>query len=449
VQISDEWSIFRINFVTIGGIIGRKSGLMKPPCVEYAQMPTTEKTTFDVESVRRDFPILSREIHGKPLVYLDNAASAQKPETVIDAMSRFYREHYSNVHRGVHLLSVEATRMFDEARGKAAALLGAPSERGIVITKGATEGFNLIARGFLRPRLREGDEILLTEMEHHANIVPWQIVAAEAGARVLACPITDAGEIDEDAFERMLGPRVRLVSLVHVSNVLGTVNPVARLAAIAKARGIPVVVDGAQAVPHFAPQVGEIGCDFYLYSGHKVFGPTGVGVLWGRPELLDEMPPYQGGGDMIDVVDFAGTTFRQAPERFEAGTPPIAPAIGLGAAVDYLMALDAEAREDHERELHRALHDAVAGIDGARIFGTAQNRTGVVSFAIDGVHPHDLGTMLDLGGVAVRVGHHCAQPLMKRLGVTATARASVAFYNTLEEIETFARALHKACGILR
>ncbi len=409
-----------------------------------SEKPQAKTATFDPVRVRADFPVLTRQVHGKPLVYLDNGATAQKPTVVIDRMARFYREGNANIHRGVHLLSVEATEAYEAARRDAGLLLGGPPEGELVFTKGATEAFNLVARSFVRPLLSPGDEILLTEMEHHANIVPWQIVAAEAGARVLACPITDAGEIDEKAFEGMLGSRTRMVSLVHVSNVLGTVNPVKRLAALARDRGIPVMIDGAQAIPHFPVDVASLGCDFYTFSGHKVFGPTGIGLLWGRRELLEKMEPYQGGGDMIDKVAFEGTTFRPPPERFEAGTPPIAAAIGLGEAARYFRGLDAAGREAHEHALFDALEGVVSGTPGAILYGRAPERLGVVSFNLEGIHPHDLGTLADSAGVAIRVGHHCAQPLMRRLGVTATARASIAFYNTVEEIDALGDVLRRA-----
>jgi cysteine desulfurase / selenocysteine lyase len=399
---------------------------------------------FDIDRIRADFPILTRQVHGRPLVYLDNGATSQRPRAVIETISRFYGEDNANIHRGVHYLSVEATDAYDQARARIAQALGARSAGEVVFTRGTTEAVNLVARSFLRPRLKPGDEILLTEMEHHANIVPWQMVAAETGARVVACPVTDRGEIDRDAFATLLSERTAMVSFMHVSNVLATVNPAAELAALAKARGIPVFIDGAQAVPHFGINVAELGCDFYAFSGHKVFGPTGIGVLWGRGDLLAAMPPYQGGGDMIEKVAFEGTTFRKPPERFEAGTPHIAGALGLAAAFDYLEGIAPAAREAHESALLEQARTALAAIQGVRVFGDPPRRAGVVSFAVEGIHPHDIGTLLDAEGIAIRVGHHCAQPLMRRLGVPATARASFAFYNTSDEVESLAAAVHKA-----
>jgi cysteine desulfurase / selenocysteine lyase len=399
---------------------------------------------FDIDRIRADFPILSRQVHGRPLVYLDNGATSQRPRAVIETISRFYGEDNANIHRGVHYLSVEATDAYDQARARIAQALGARSAGEVVFTRGTTEAVNLVARSFLRPRLKPGDEILLTEMEHHANIVPWQMVAAETGARVVACPVTDRGEIDRDAFATLLSERTAMVSFMHVSNVLATVNPAAELAALAKARGIPVFIDGAQAVPHFGINVAELGCDFYAFSGHKVFGPTGIGVLWGRGDLLAAMPPYQGGGDMIEKVAFEGTTFRKPPERFEAGTPHIAGALGLAAAFDYLEGIAPAAREAHESALLEQARTALAAIQGVRVFGDPTRRAGVVSFAVEGIHPHDIGTLLDAEGIAIRVGHHCAQPLMRRLGVPATARASFAFYNTPDEVESLVAAVHKA-----
>jgi cysteine desulfurase/selenocysteine lyase len=401
--------------------------------------------SFDVARVREDFPILSTTVHGKPLVYLDNGATTQKPQVVIDTISDFYARGNSNIHRGVHYLSVEATDAYDKARETVASHLGVTDPRGVIFTRGTTEGINLVARSFLEPRLQAGQVILLTEMEHHANIVPWQMVASAKGARVVACPITSDGEIDEVAFARILDSEpVAMAAFMHVSNVLATVNPVARLTALAKARGIPVLIDGAQALPHFAPDVQALGADFYVFSGHKVYGPTGIGVLWGKPELLAEMPPYQGGGDMIEKVAFEGSAFRAPPERFEAGTPNIEGAIALAAALRYHAALPQSAIAAHESALLEAAREALSSIPGVTIHGQAKERAGVVSFVIQGVHPHDIGTLVDAEGVAIRVGHHCAQPLMRVLGVPATARASFAFYNTMQEVEILARAVDKA-----
>ena len=400
--------------------------------------------TFDIQRIRADFPILLRQVNGKPLVYLDNGATSQRPQTVIDTVRRFYAEENANIHRGVHYLSVEATDAYDQARADVARFLGAKDPREAIFVRGTTEAVNLVARSFLRPRLKPGDEILVTEMEHHANIVPWQMVAEEAGAKVVACPVTSAGEIDREAFDLLLGDRTAMVAFMQVSNVLATINPAADLVALAKARGLPVFIDGAQAVPHFPIDVASLGCDFYAFSGHKVFGPTGIGVLWGRSDLLSRMPPYQGGGDMIEKVSFEGTTFRGIPERFEAGTPNIAGAIGLGAAVRYLDDLDRPAAEAHENRLADRARDGLGSLPGVRLHGQARQRVAVVSFVLDGVHPHDIGTLVDAEGIAIRVGHHCAQPLMRRLGVPATARASFAFYNTVEEVDALVRAVDKA-----
>lgn len=406
---------------------------------------TTPQQDFDVHAVRRDFPILDTVVQGKPLVYLDNGATTQKPRAVIDEVNRFYLGGNANIHRGVHYLSVSATDAYDKARETVAAHLGVRSPAEILFTRGTTEGINLVARSFLRPRLKAGDVILLTEMEHHANIVPWQLVATEAGATTLACPITPSGEIDVAAFERMLAAgNVAMVAFTHVSNVLGTVNPVARLTALAKARGIPVLVDGAQALPHFPVDVPALGADFYVFSGHKVFAPTGIGVLWGKTDHLAEMPPFLGGGDMIERVSFERTTFRAPPERFEAGTPNIEGALGLAAALVYLKSLPDAAIRAHEAALVAATRARLAALPGVTVHGNAPGSVGVVSFVIDGIHPHDIGTLLDADGIAIRVGHHCAQPLMRALGVPASARASFAFYNTHDEVDALIRSVEKA-----
>lgn len=398
---------------------------------------------LDVAAIRAQFPILHQQVRGKPLVYLDNAASGQKPEAVITAITDCYRGYYSNIHRGVHALSERSTTAFEEARESVRSFLNAASAREIVFLRGTTEAINLVAHSFLRPRLAAGDEILVTEMEHHSNIVPWQLVAAEKGARVVAAPITDVGELDLDAFERLLGPRTRLVAVAHVSNVLGTVNPVARIVALARARGIPVLVDGAQGAPHLGVDVQALGCDFYAFSAHKVYGPSGVGALWGKAEHLTAMPPYQGGGGMIRRVSFAGTTFADPPERFEAGTPDIAGVIGFGAALEWTRGIGLDAIAAHEEALTAYAMARLAEIPGLRLIGTAADKAGVVSFVLGHVHPHDIGTVLDREGVAVRVGHHCAQPLMDRYGVPATARASFAVYNTPAEIDALVAALWK------
>jgi len=399
------------------------------------------RPAFDVERVRKDFPILEGRVWCKPLVYLDNAATSQKPRAVLEALDRFYREHNSNVHRGVHWLSAAATKDYEGARDKVRAWINAKSREEIVFTRGTTEAINLVARSFARPGLKPGDEILVTGMEHHSNIVPWQLVCEEAGARLRVVPIDDRGDLVFD--EKLLTPRTRLFALVHVSNALGTVNPVRELVRAARARGVPTLLDGAQAMPHMRVDVQDLGCDFYAFSGHKLFGPTGIGVLYGRRELLDAMPPYQGGGEMIKRVTFEKTTWNDLPYKFEAGTPDIAGAVGLGAALDYLSTLDGEALHAHESALLARATDALCAIKGLRIIGTAKSKASLVTFAMEGVHPHDVGQILDQEGVAVRTGHHCAQPVMDRFGVPATTRASFAFYNTLAEVDALAAALGK------
>jgi cysteine desulfurase/selenocysteine lyase len=399
---------------------------------------------FDVERIRRDFPGLGVRVHGRPLAYLDNAATAQKPQEVLDAEAGYYRECCSNVHRGVHALAEKATALYEGARDGVAAFLGAPRREEIVFTRGTTESINLVARSFLRPRLRAGDEVLVTELEHHSNIVPWQLVCEEAGARLRVVPIDDDGELVGEEIPALLSERTRMVAIGHVSNTLGTVYPVADIVAQARQRGIPVLVDGAQAVPHFAVDVAALGCDFYAFSGHKLFGPTGIGVLWGKSEHLEAMPPYQGGGNMIRSVSFARTEYAEPPQRFEAGTPNIAGAAGLAAAIRYLGALDRAAAEAWENALLADATARLARIPGLRLLGTAKRKAAVLSFVLDGAHPHDLGTVLDREGVAVRAGHHCTQPLMERLGVPATVRASLAFYNTPAEIDALVRGVERA-----
>jgi cysteine desulfurase/selenocysteine lyase len=397
-------------------------------------------SAFDVAALRRDFPILGQTVRGKPLVYLDNAATSQKPQAVIRALERYYSEQNANVHRGVHHLSEQATVAYENARLTVAKFLGAPDPRGCVFVRGATEGINLVAECWARPRLRAGDEILITHLEHHANIVPWQVVAERTGAKLVVTPITPAGEVDLEAFRRLLSPRTKLAAFAHVSNALGTVNPAAEMTRLAKAVGATVLIDGCQAAAHFRVDVAALGCDFYVFSGHKTLGPTGLGVLWGRPEILDAMPPYQYGGDMIRKVDFEGTTFREAPERFEAGTPHIAGVIGLAAALEYLMPVQPAAHA-HEQALLAAATERLAAIKGLTIIGRAPEKVAVISFLIEGGHPHDIGTLLDADGIAIRTGHHCCMPLMKHLKVSGTARASFAFYNTLEEVDRLAVSL--------
>ncbi len=411
--------------------------------IREAARPSSRAAPFDVERVRRDFPILGLEVYGKPLAYLDSAASAQKPQAVLDAMARAYRESYGNVHRGLHYLAEKATAAFEEARRKAQRFLGAASASEIVFVRGTTEAINLVVQSFARPRLAAGDEVLITAMEHHSNIVPWQIVCGQTGARLRVVPIDDRGDLLLEDLEALLGERTRILAVAHVSNALGTVNPLARVIAAARARQVPVLVDGAQAAPHFPVDVRALGCDFYAFSGHKAFGPTGIGVLYGRAELLAEMPPYQGGGEMIRSVSFEKTEYNVPPFRFEAGTPNIVGAIGLGAALDYLAGLDPESVAAHEERLLGEATARLAELPGLRLIGTPRRRAGVVSFVLEGIHAHDVGTVLDREGVAVRAGHHCAQPLMDRFGVPATARASFAFYNTLEEVDRLIAGLHR------
>jgi cysteine desulfurase / selenocysteine lyase len=398
-------------------------------------------------SIRADFPILRRRVNGKPLVYLDNAATTQKPQAVIDRIARYYRDENANIHRGVHVLSVEATHAYDAARERVRQFLSAAAAREILFVRGTTEGINLVAATFGRANVRAGDEIVISEMEHHSNIVPWQILCEEKGARLRIIPITDAGELRLDEYERLLGPRTRMVAVTHVSNALGTINPIAAIVRLAHGKGIPVLIDGAQAVAHMRVDVQALGCDFYVFSGHKVFGPTGIGVLYGRGPLLDAMPPYQGGGDMIRSVTFERTLYSEAPQKFEAGTPNIAGAIGLAAAIEYLAVIDVDRVEAYEQELLAYGTAALSQIPGIRLTGTAPSKAGILSFVIDDLHPHDIGTILDRDGIAIRAGHHCCQPLMARLGVPATVRASLAFYNTREEIDALAAALRTARAV--
>lgn len=396
---------------------------------------------LDVERVRRDFPILAREVHGRPLVYLDNAATSQKPRQVIEALQRYYSTSNSNVHRGVHFLSEAATEAYEGAREKVRRFLNAESRREIVFVRGTTEAINLVAQSYARPSLAPGDEILVSAMEHHSNIVPWQILCEQTGAKLRVIPINDDGEILMQDYEQLLGPRTKLVAVVHVSNALGTINPVRAMVERAHAHGVPVLLDGAQAAPHLEVDVRALGCDFYALSGHKMFGPTGIGVLYGKEALLDAMPPYQGGGDMITLVTFEKTHYNELPYKFEAGTPNIAGAIGLGAAVDYLEALDFDRIAAHEADVLAYGTDALGSIEGVRLVGTAREKAGVLSFVLDDVHAHDVGTIVDREGVAIRAGHHCAMPVMQRFGVPATARASLALYNTREDIDALRRAV--------
>jgi len=398
-------------------------------------------TAFDVAKIRRDFPILNQRVHGKPLVYLDNAATTQKPQAVIDAMVRSYAEENANIHRGVHLLSERATRLYEDARAKVQRFLNAPDPREILFVRGTTEAINLVAQTFGRANIGKGDEVLVSEMEHHSNIVPWQLICEEKGATLKVIPITDEGELRIDLVDSLLTDRTRIVAVVHVSNSLGTINPITAIVEKAHARGIPVLVDGAQAVAHMPVDLQALGCDFYALSGHKLFGPTGIGVLWGRLPLLEKMPPYQGGGDMISAVTFKKTTYNVVPNKFEAGTPNIAGSVGLGAAIDYLNGIDFAGMQAYEAELLDYGTRALTAVPGIRMIGTASKKASILSFVMEDVHPHDIGTILDQEGVAIRTGHHCTQPLMERMSVPATARASLALYNTKEEIDALVKAL--------
>ena len=403
---------------------------------------------LDVARLRADFPILAARVHGKPLVYLDNAATTQKPRTVIDAVRRYYEEQNANIHRGVHFLSEQGTRLFEDARVKVQRFLGAAEAKEIVFVRGATEAVNLVART-LGQSFAAGDEVLITHLEHHSNIVPWQMLRDEKGVVLKVAPINDAGELDLAAFEKLLTPRTKLVSVVHVSNALGTVNPVREIVRLAHARGARVLLDGAQAVPHLAVDVRALDCDFYAFSGHKLYGPTGIGALYGKAELLEKLPPYQGGGDMILSVTFEKTRYNAVPHKFEAGTPHIEGVIGLGAAIDYVQGVGLDAIGAHEAELLAHGTRALAQVPGLRMIGTAREKAGVLSFVMDGVHPHDIGTILDREGIAIRTGHHCCQPLMDRFEVPATARASLGLYNTREELDALAASLRKVAEVFR
>ena len=400
-------------------------------------------TRFDVDEVRRDFPILSEKVYGKPLVYLDNAATSQKPQLVIETLQKYYSLENANIHRGIHFLSERATQAYEDARAKVRGFLNAAESREIIFVRGTTEAINLVAQSYGRKFIGEEDEIILSAMEHHSNIVPWQILCEQVGARLRIIPMNDDGELLIDEYERLLSDRAKLVAVTHLSNALGTINPVKQIIQIAHRHGVPVLVDGAQAVPHLEVDVRDLDCDFYAFSGHKLYGPTGVGVLYGKASLLDAMPPYQGGGDMIRSVTFEKTLYNVLPYKFEAGTPNIAGGIGLGAAIDYLSQVGLELVTAYERELLDYATEAVSTISGVRIIGTAKEKAGVLSFVLDGVHAHDIGTILDQEGIAIRTGHHCAMPVMQRFGVSATARASLAFYNTREEVDALVGAIHK------
>jgi cysteine desulfurase/selenocysteine lyase len=398
---------------------------------------------LDVARLREDFPILKRRVHGKRLVYLDNAATSQKPRQVIDAIRRYYAEQNANIHRAVYTLSEEATAAYEGTRAAVAGYFNAAEPREIVFVRGTTEAINLVAHSFVRPRLAAGDEILISAMEHHSNIVPWQLVCEERGAKLVVVPMTRSGELRVEEYQRRLSARTRLVSLVHVSNSLGTINPIKKLVALAHERGIPVLVDGAQAAPHTRVDVRDLGCDFYAVSGHKMFGPTGIGALYGRAELLEAMPPYQGGGDMILSVSFAKTTYAPIPAKFEAGTPHIAGVVGLGATIEYLNGLDWDRIEVHEADLLAYASERLSEVPGVTLIGTAAHKAAVVGFVVDGVHAHDVGTIVDQEGVAIRTGHHCTQPVMDFFGVPATARASFAFYNSRDDVDALVAAVRK------
>jgi len=408
----------------------------------------TKSAAYDVSKVRADFPILSREVHGKPLVYLDSAASAQKPRQVIEAISRAYGHEYANVHRGAYYLSETATAAYEAAREKVRQFINAANIREVVFTKGATEAINLVAATWGRTFIKAGDEIVITAVEHHSNIVPWQLLRDATGCVLRIAPVALDGSIGIAEFAKVIGPKTKLVAVAHVSNVLGTVLPVREIAELAHAVGAKLLLDGCQGIVHEHVDVQDLGCDFYVFSGHKLYGPTGIGILWARFELLDAMPPYQGGGDMIDSVTFAKTTWAPPPAKFEAGTPPIVQAIGLGAAIDYLNTLDRVAVAAHESALLRYAMTSLAQVPGVRLIGTAPYKAAVQSFVMEGAHPHDLATVLDRSGVCVRAGHHCAQPLMELLGVTATTRASFGLYNTMDEVDALVAALHRAQEVL-
>ncbi len=404
---------------------------------------------YDVDEIRREFPILDRRIGDKRLVYLDNAATSQKPRRVLDALTKYYERHNANIHRGVHRLAEEATAAYEESRAKVARFLGAPGTTGLVFTRGTTESINLVAYAWGRKNLREGDEVLLTEVEHHSNLVPWQLAAQATGARLRFVPIREDGTLDMEEAGRLIGPKTKLVGCIHASNVLATINPVVKLARMAREAGALMLVDGAQSAPHLPVDVEALGCDFFACSGHKMLGPTGVGVLWGRPEILEEMDPFLGGGEMIREVRLDHSTYNDLPYKFEAGTMNIAQAVGLGAAVDYLGELGMENVREHERRLGEYAYGRLSELEGIEIYGPKEERTGLVSFSLPDVHPHDLSQLLDEEGIAIRSGHHCAQPLMRRLGVPATARASFYLYNVEEEVDRLVEALARAREFFR
>ncbi|MCO6480765.1 MAG: cysteine desulfurase [Phaeodactylibacter sp.] len=412
-------------------------------------MPVTAQKGFDVEKLRSDFPLLQTSMNGKPIAFLDSAASSQKPARVIEAMDTYYREKHANVHRGVYQLSQEATTAYENARELVRDFINAPSAREVIFVRGCTEGINLVASSFGRRFLDEGSEVLISAMEHHSNIVPWQMACEDRGAKLKVIPVNDAGELQMDEFERLLTDKVKIVALTHVSNTLGTINPVREIIEKAHAKNIPVLIDGAQAVPHMQVDVQELDVDFYAFSGHKVYGPTGIGVLYGKEEWLNALPPYQGGGEMIETVTFEKTTYNELPHKFEAGTPDIAGAIGLGAAIEYVRSVGYEGIHAHEMELLHYAARQLQEVEGIRFIGTAREKASVISFLVEGIHPYDLGTILDKLGVAVRTGHHCTQPLMERYCIPGTVRASLAFYNNKTDIDRLVEGVKRAVAMLR
>ncbi len=420
---------------------GTDAAATQPP------LPMPNTAAWDVERIRLDFPVLTQTVNGKPLVYLDNAASSQVPQVVVDRGSKYLREEHSNIHRGVHYLSQRATNAYEGAREKVKRFINAPDAKQCIFVRGCTEGVNLVMHGYGRKFIHAGDEIIISAMEHHANIVPWQMLCEEKGAVLRVIPMNDAGELIQDEYEALLNERTKLVAVTHISNALGTINPIKEMIQTAHKHGVPVLIDGAQGAAHLPIDVQDLDCDFYIFSGHKMFAPTGSGVVYGKAELLEKMNPFQGGGDMIRSVTFEKTTYAGLPNKFEAGTPAIASQIGLGAAIDYLNTIGREAAVAYEAELLRYATTKLSAIEGVRLIGTARNKASVLSFVIEGVHPHDIGTILDQDGVAIRAGHHCAQPLMKRLNVPATARASFAFYNTKMEVDALASAVEKVIEV--
>lgn len=410
---------------------------------------TAHKSSIDLSAIRKDFPILEREMRGKPMVFLDSAASSQKPEAVVGAMDHYYHHLHANVHRGVYQLSQEATDAFEKARHLVTRFINAPSDKEVLFVRGTTEGINLVASSFGRKFFKEGDEVIISAMEHHSNIVPWQLICEQTGAKLKVIPVSEEGELDMEAYANMLSEKTKLVAVVHVSNTLGTINPVEQIIELAHAQDVPVLLDGAQAIPHLKVDVQALDVDFYTFSGHKMFGPTGIGILYGKEKWLNAMPPYQGGGEMIETVSFEKTTFNELPHKFEAGTPDIAGAVGLGAAVEYMESLGHEAISQHEHELLVYGIEELKKIEGIRLIGTAKNKASVISFLLDGTHPYDVGTILDQMGIAVRTGHHCTQPLMDRLGIPGTVRASFAVYNTKEDIDRLVEGVKRAAKMLK